>query len=69
MIAAERLITKMRKRRRNIFLVDLLRKGYGGLYKATTKEERKKRKIKRRERSDQIYLREEMLTQGKGYLQ
>ena len=37
----------------------MLRKGHGGLYKAPTKEERRKRKSKRRER-DQIkfiYLR------------
>ena len=33
----------------------MLRKGHGGLYNASTmEEERKKRKAKRRERSDQI---------------
>ena len=36
----------------------MLRKGYGGLYKASTMEERRKQKAKRRERerSDQVYL-------------
>ena len=35
----------------------MLGKGHGGLYNASTKEEeRKKRKAKRRERSDQVYL-------------
>ena len=29
-------------------------KGHGGLYKAPTKEERRKQKAKRRERSDQV---------------
>ena len=29
--------------------------GYGGLYNAPTKEERRKQKAKRRERSDQVY--------------
>ena len=29
--------------------------GHGGLYKAPTKEERRKRKAERRERSDQVY--------------
>ena len=33
----------------------MLRKGYGGLYKAPTKEERRKRTAERRERSDQVY--------------
>ena len=34
----------------------MLGKGHGGLYNASTKEEeRKKRKAKRRERSDQVY--------------
>ena len=29
--------------------------GHGGLYKAPTKEERRMRKAKRRERSDQVH--------------
>ena len=29
--------------------------GHGGLYKAPTKEERRKRKAKRRGKSDQVY--------------
>ena len=33
----------------------MLREGHGGHYKALTKEERKARKAKRRERSDQVY--------------
>ena len=33
----------------------MLGKRHGGLYKALTKEERRKRDTKRRERSDQIY--------------
>ena len=33
----------------------MLRKGHGGLYKAPKKEERRKRKAKRREGSDQVY--------------
>ena len=32
----------------------MLRKDHGGLYKAPTKEERRKRKAKRREGSDQV---------------
>ena len=31
------------------------RKGHGGLYKASVKEERRKRKAKRRERPDEVY--------------
>ena len=34
----------------------MLRKSRGGLHKAPTKEERRKRKAKRKERSDQVYL-------------
>ena len=34
----------------------MLRKGHGGLYKAPTKAERRKRKAKRRARSDQVLL-------------
>ena len=37
------------------FLVSYVGKGHGGLYKASTIEERKKRTAKRRERSDQVY--------------
>ena len=33
----------------------MLGKGHGGLYKAPTKEERRKQKAERRERSDQVY--------------
>ena len=33
----------------------MLGKGHGGLYNASTKEERRKRKVKRRERSDQTF--------------
>ena len=32
----------------------MLGKGHGGIYKAPTKEERRKQKAKRRERSDQV---------------
>ena len=34
----------------------MLRKGHGGLYKAPTEEVERKRKAKRRERSDQVYI-------------
>ena len=39
------------------FIVEwvMLRKSYGGLYKAPTKEERRKRTAKRREKSDQVH--------------
>ena len=36
------------------FLVSYVGKGHGGLYKASIKEERRKRKAKRRERADQV---------------
>ena len=35
----------------------MLWKGHGGVYKAPTKEDRRKRKAKRRERSDQLKAR------------
>ena len=38
-----------------LFLVSYVGEGHGSLYNASTKEERRKRKAKRRERSDQIY--------------
>ena len=34
----------------------MLGRGHGGLYKALTMEERRKRKVKRREGSDQVYF-------------
>ena len=49
----------------------MLRKGHGGLYKASTKEERRKRKAKRRERNqikfiDLRFERRQVLGSGKG---
>ena len=38
-----------------VFLVSYVEEGYGGLYKAPTKEERRKQTAKSRERSDQVY--------------
>ena len=37
------------------FSVNYAGEGRGGLYKAPTMEERRNRKAKRRERSDQVY--------------